>query len=335
MVDMKWRHFFFFLAVVLLVVLVINQFGQIEKFIATLKHVLLYVLVLVLPLRYLYYRQNARYFEAFFGIFNEKTRFPGLFRAVTAMNFVNIIFPSGGISGVSYLRKTLGRDISSPTITLAQVFYYALLFAALIMSLFVAFVLLLLSNQVIKISSRITLLILFMILVGTIAIAVFIINKKFTKETIVALLRPANWFLRRLHKKPIAASKISGFVDEFHDSLLFLRDNWTKLIKPFWHIMLMLFCDFVSVYIIFLAFRTWVNPGVVIAGFVLAQAASLAAILTAGVGVFEAAMIATFVGLGVGFDLAFSVTIVYRSISLWLFIPVGVYLYKRGILDGD
>jgi uncharacterized protein (TIRG00374 family) len=251
------------------------------------------------------------------------------------MNFVNIIFPSGGISGLSYLRKQVGKDVNSSTITLAQFFYYVLFFLALLVSLAVAFVLLLLSNRVIKVSSRVTLLVLFALLVISIGMLVFIFNKNFTVEAILTLLKPVNWLLRKLRKKPVTNEKVAGFIDQFHDSLFFLRDNWAKLGKPFGHLFLMLLCDFASVYIVFLAFRSLVNPGVIVAGYTLAQAASLASIITAGVGLFEATMIATFVGLGVSFDLAFSVTIVYRSITLWLFVPVGVYLYKRGILDGD
>lgn len=251
------------------------------------------------------------------------------------MNFVNIIFPSGGISGLSYLRKQVGKDVSSSTITLAQFFYYVLLFIALVASLAVAFVLLLLSNRVIRVSSRVTLVVLFALLVVCIGMLIFIYNKNFTVEAIVIVLRPVNWLLRKSHKQQITDEKVAEFIDQFHDSLFFIQDNWQKLGPSFWHILLMLLFDFASVYVVFLAFGTWINPSVVIAGYTLAQAASLASIITAGVGLFEATMIATFVGLGVSFDLALSVTIVYRSIALWLFVPAGVYLYKHGVIDGD
>ncbi|MBI2797878.1 flippase-like domain-containing protein [Candidatus Saccharibacteria bacterium] len=332
---MKLRQLLFFLGLILVAGLLIGQFGQIQKFISTLEKLNIFILILILPLRFLYYRENSKFFASFFAIFKQKTNFKHLFRAVTAMNFVNIIFPSGGISGLSYLRKQVGKDVSSSTITLAQFFYYVLLFIALVASLAVAFVLLLLSNRVIRVSSRVTLVVLFALLVVCIGMLIFIYNKNFTVEAIVIVLRPVNWLLRKSHKQQITDEKVAEFIDQFHDSLFFIQDNWQKLGPSFWHILLMLLFDFASVYVVFLAFGTWINPSVVIAGYTLAQAASLASIITAGVGLFEATMIATFVGLGVSFDLALSVTIVYRSIALWLFVPAGVYLYKHGVIDGD
>jgi hypothetical protein len=39
------------------------------------------------------------------------------------------------------------------------------------------------------------------------------------------------------------------------------------------------------------------------------------------------------VALGIPFNLAFGVTAVYRLIALWLFIPIGLYFYKRQTID--
>jgi uncharacterized membrane protein YbhN (UPF0104 family) len=45
-------------------------------------------------------------------------------------------------------------------------------------------------------------------------------------------------------------------------------------------------------------------------------------------------MVSILVGLGLSFDLSFSASIVFRIIALWLFLPVGLYFYKRTMLDG-
>jgi uncharacterized membrane protein YbhN (UPF0104 family) len=45
-------------------------------------------------------------------------------------------------------------------------------------------------------------------------------------------------------------------------------------------------------------------------------------------------MVATFVALGQPLGLSLSVTLVYRTIALWLFLPVGLYFYKRDTIDG-
>ena len=50
---------------------------------------------------------------------------------------------------------------------------------------------------------------------------------------------------------------------------------------------------------------------------------------------YEATMVAVEVALGIPFGLAFSVTTIYRLMALWLFIPVGLWFYKRQVLDDE
>jgi uncharacterized protein (TIRG00374 family) len=95
----------------------------------------------------------------------------------------------------------------------------------------------------------------------------------------------------------------------------------------------MILFDLITIYIVFLSFGQIINPGIVIAGYVIALITSLASVITAGIGVYEAGMVATFVGLNIPFDIAFAVTIVYRIVSLWLFIPIGLIFYKKTLLD--
>ena len=87
--------------------------------------------------------------------------------------------------------------------------------------------------------------------------------------------------------------------------------------------------------VVFLAFGKVVNPGVVGAAYVLALLSSALSFFTSGVGAYEATMVAVFVALGVSFNVAFSVTAIYRLIAFWLFIPLGLYFYKGHALDEE
>jgi uncharacterized protein (TIRG00374 family) len=92
--------------------------------------------------------------------------------------------------------------------------------------------------------------------------------------------------------------------------------------------------DLVSLYMVFIAFGVYPNPGVIIAAYLIALGLSVLSVFTSGIGVFEISMVSILVGLGLSFDLSFSASIVFRIIALWLFLPVGLYFYKRTMLDG-
>lgn len=330
---MKLRHFLFFIALIVIVVLAYNQFNQVQSFKDLFKTLNWWILLLVIPMRYLYYRFNAKYFESFFAIFKQKAKFNLIFESSITMNFVNIVFPSGGISGLSYIRKVLKDDVDSANVTLAQLSWYVLSFIAYIGFLLLGFVLLLLSNQVIKVSSRLIILVLFIIITISIALILFIFNKKFVESAAYFAVKPLNKILSLIRKRILGRNRIKNFIEQLHGSILFLRDNRDKLGKPLLYTCLMILFDLLTIYTVFLAFGQIINPGIVIAGYVIALITSLASVVTAGIGVYEAGMVATFVGLNIPFDIAFAVTIVYRIVSLWLFIPVGLLFYKRTLLD--
>ncbi len=330
---MKLRHFLFFIAIIIIVVLAYNQFNQVQSFKDLFKSINWWILALVIPVRYLYYRFNAKYFESFFVIFKQKAKFRLVMQSSITMNFVNIVFPSGGISGLSYIRKVLKDDVDSANVTLAQLSWYILSFIGYVGFLLLGFVLLLLSNQVIKVSSRLIILVLFIIISVSIALLLFIFNKKFIENVAYFAVKPLNKILTLIRKRIFGRQRIRNFIEQLHNSVLFLRDNRDKLAKPLLFSSLMILFDLLTIYLVFLAFGQIINPGIVIAGYVIALITSLVSVATAGIGVYEAGMVATFVGLNIPFDIAFAVTIVYRIVSLWLFIPVGLIFYKKTLLD--
>jgi uncharacterized protein (TIRG00374 family) len=132
-----------------------------------------------------------------------------------------------------------------------------------------------------------------------------------------------------IRRRPYRKKRIGKFIDQMHDSVIFLKSNYMSLGKPFYYSLMMIVWDIATIYVVFLAFGKVVNPGIVIAAYVIALITSMASVVTAGVGVYEAGMIATFVGLHIPFDLAFSITIIYRFIALWLFLPIGLYFYNE------
>lgn len=335
-ISMRLKHFFFFLALIAIAVLAIIQFGQFNKFVEVLARLNVAILVLVVALRFLYYFFNTMYFQAYMSNYKKNLKFKSLFKNVVTMNFANTVFPTGGVSGIAVMRNLMRKqNVPANTTTVAQIFWMGFTVASFIILLLVSLLFLFLSKNIEQVSFRIILMALLVILAVSILISGIMFNRKFAEKIIFALTAPANKVLKKFNKKSLEHSRVAELIDRFYATLSDFKGDFRLLIKPFVWCFLTLSIDIASLYLVFVAFGEFPNPGIVIAAFLIALLASFISIVTFGIGAFEVGMVAMLVGLGLGFDLSFSASVVYRVIALWLFIPIGLYFYKRTILDEE
>ncbi len=331
---MRLRHFFFFLALVIVVVLIIASLGQFQQFLGVIKKVNIIILLGAVLLRYLYYWSNTKYFQVYFREFSKPVPFKALFSAVITMNFANTIFPSVGMSGVAVLRKELRRHGVSPhTATVAQGFWYAFTAIGFVILLLFSLLLLMLSNHISQVSFRLILIMLVLLLILAVAGIGLLINPKVAERVAYILTRPINWFLKKLKRNSLSKPEIHELILKLYETLGEFKNNWKLLIKPFWYSFINTVFDIASLYVVFLAFGLAPNPGAIVAAYLIALLASLLSVFTSGIGIYELSMVGILVGLGLGFDVSFSASIVYRIIALWLFIPLGLYFYKKAMID--
>lgn len=72
-----------------------------------------------------------------------------------------------------------------------------------------------------------------------------------------------------------------------------------------------------------------INPGALIIAYAVANFAGLIAVLPGGVGVYEGLMTATLASAGVNKGLALSATVVFRILTMALFLPIGYFYYQK------
>ncbi|TXI87700.1 MAG: flippase-like domain-containing protein [Chryseobacterium sp.] len=331
---MRLRHLFFFLALVGIAVLVIIQFGQFQKFLEVVKNVNIWILLIVVGFRYLYYWTNTKYFQAYLHNFKHDIPFKVLFNGVITMNFANTVFPSGGLSGVAILRGQLRKHkVSAHTATVAQGFWYGFTGLSFVVLLLLSLLLLFLSNRIEQVSFRLIMIMLLMLLVATIIAVSFLLNRRIFEKFAYYLTRPTNWILKKFHRNSLGKEQLHELINNLYETLKEFKNDLRLLMKPFWWCFATLVIDIASLYLVFIAFGVAPNPGVVIAAFLIALLASLLSVFTSGIGIYEIGMVSILVGLGLTFDVSFSAAIVYRILALWLFIPIGLYFYKKTMLD--
>jgi uncharacterized protein (TIRG00374 family) len=89
------------------------------------------------------------------------------------------------------------------------------------------------------------------------------------------------------------------------------------------------------VYVVYIAFGSYVNLGAVILAYAVANFAGLVSVLPGGVGVYEALMTAVLVAAGVPARLSLPVTVMYRVLNTLLQLPPGYVLYHRTLRRRD
>jgi uncharacterized protein (TIRG00374 family) len=78
-----------------------------------------------------------------------------------------------------------------------------------------------------------------------------------------------------------------------------------------------------------------VNPGAIIVAYAVASMAGLVAVLPGGVGVYEGLMTAILASAGIPKALALSATLVYRVLTMVIFLPIGFILYQIALRKND
>ena len=126
----RWKLVLNLVTLVALAVVVYAIRGQLVATFRSLAHVNAWALLLLIPVEALNYHAQAKLYQGLFGLVGNKLSYKFLYKMALELNFVNHVFPSGGVTGLSYfgLRLRDGKDISGGKATLIQVMKIALTF---------------------------------------------------------------------------------------------------------------------------------------------------------------------------------------------------------------
>lgn len=293
-------------------------------------------LILMIPLQLFNYYSISRFYKDFFATQGEHFKTKTLYPVALEMNFVNNVFPSGGVSGFSYLSRRLKRyGISTAKSSLAQFLRFSLTFVSFLLLLFLGMVVLAFGHQTspltILISSSIASLTLFGVL-----ISVFIISderrvKAFTVFLPRALNKVIRFFRKNKNHEAISIEKVESTMADLHQDYKILSRDWRQLKKPLVWALLINITELSTIYVVYIAFGSLINPGALIIAYAVANFAGLLAVLPGGVGIYEGLMTAVLASAGVAKALALSATVVYRVLNMMMFLPVGYIFYNRAL----
>lgn len=291
-------------------------------------------LLAMIPLLVFFYIGLSEFFYHFFKVLKCRVERKLLLPAVAELNFVNHVFPSGGLSGFSYFTWRLKPyDISTARSTLAQLGRFAFGFIVHIVLMFIALILLAADGK----ANGLVIFVITVVVVTLMFLTAVIIYVIGSKDRIVGfskkLARIFNTIFHKFGKKReiIRLSRVEQTFLELHEDYLLIKHNILEMrASAFWMILAVIF-EMALLYVVFVAHGEWVNPGVVVVALVISSVAGLIAALPGGLGVFEPIMTTLFISMGISPGLALSVTLIFRIITLVLTLIMGYPTYQLAI----
>jgi uncharacterized protein (TIRG00374 family) len=310
---------------------------QLADTISNLTKVNGWVLWLIVPLEILGYHAQNKMYQKMFHIVGTEVAYKDLMKVSLELNFVNHVFPSGGVSGISYFglrMKQLGARGAQAT--LVQTMKLVLLFLSFEFILFAGMFLLAINGQASNLTMFIGTIIATLVLVGTGVFAYVIGSKERIDSFFTFATKAVNktiHIIRRKHPETIKIDKAKEAFTDFHETYMQLRSRWRELRAPFWWGLVLNLTEVLVIYVVYVAFGEWVNLGAIILAYAVANFAGLISVFPGGIGVYEALMTAVLASAGISPALSLPVTVMYRILNTVLQLPPGYYLYNRAIHD--
>jgi hypothetical protein len=275
-----------------------------------------------------------------FEIVGNKLSYKFLFGASLELNFVNHVFPSGGVTGLSYftLRVRKGKELSTGKVTLVHIMKICLYIIAfellLVFGIFSLAIMGRVNNLVILVASSLSTL----LVVGTLGFIYIVgsrsrINSFFTGFTL--FINRLIHVVRPDYPETINISRARYLFDDFHENYNEIKNSLPRLKAPFWYSLLADSTEIAALYVVYIAFGKWVNIGAVILAYGIANFAGLISVLPGGIGIYEALMTAVLASTGIPPGVSLPVTVMYRVLNTLIQLPPGYYLYQRAIRGGN
>lgn len=336
----RWKLILNIVTILALIGLAYALREQLGDTLSNIKKVNAWALLLIIPIEVLNYHSQTKLYQGLFGIVGNKLQYKFLFKTSLELNFVNHVFPSGGVTGISYfgLRLRQGDGLTGGKATLVHVMKLALTFLSFELLIVFGLIALALNGPVSNLTILVAATLSTLLLVGTACFAYIVgskqrINTFFTTATkvlnrLIQLARPK-------HPETINIDRSRKLFDDFHDNYREIKNNYKQLKRPFWYALLANATEIMALYVVYIAFGEFVNIGAVILAYAVANFAGLVSVLPGGVGVYEALMTAVLVSAGVPAGVSLPVTVMYRVINTLVQIPPGYYFYQKALARGE
>ena len=331
----KWKKIITLATLLALVVLIYVSRDQIGETLSDLGKVQTSFLLLIVVWKFAVFHGYTKMYIGMFQILGKSLRYWPMFKVTLELNFVNNVFPSGGVTGFSYFSLKMHEfGISAGKSTLIQAMRFINTFVTFQFFILAGLLILAAAGQAGNLTILVASSLATLLLVGTVLLGYVIRSRErisgfFTFLTkiinrLIHLVRPNN-------PETISVAAARKMFYELHDNYLEIKKDLRKLKKPLLYMSLANFGEIAALYSVFLAFGETVNLGAVIIAYAIANFAGLISVLPGGVGIYEGLMVGVLAAGGVPPAISIPAVIMYRILTMSLQLPIGYYFYHQTI----
>lgn len=334
-IKRNWKIILNVVTVVALAALVYALRHHIVETFNNLSRVNVYVLLLMIPIQVINYHSQVKVYQSLFKLVGNPLKYWPVMGVTLELNFVNQVFPSGGVTGISYFGLRMKDDtITGGKATVVQLIKLFLLFISFEVLLIVALLIMALDGKINNLVMLTAGSISTLLVVGTFIFVGVIGSKQRIHGTLSVFSSGVNklvHFFRPNKPETIRTARIESVAMELHNNYALVSSSWGRLKSPFFWSIVSNLTEVLTVYVVYAAFGKWVNLGAIILAYAVANFAGLISVLPGGIGVYEALMTGVLAAAGVSPALSLPVTVMYRVLNTLIQLPPGYVLYHRNL----
>lgn len=331
----KWRRIITIITLAALAALVYFSWGQVTDTFTRLFEINAVILLSIVFFQFLNHHSYAKIYQSLFDIVGKKLKYWPMYKVSLEVNFVNNVFPTAGLTGFSYFGLRMQEfAISAGKATLIHTMRFVGVFLSFQVLIFAGLIFLAIEGRVSNFTILIASSLATLIVVGTVFVTYIVgsrqrIDTFFTWATkalnrIIQVVRPK-------HPETISVASSRKMFLELHEDYKIMKNNYTKLGPWFNYSLFANLAEIASIYVIYLAFGSVVNPGAIIIAYVIASFAGIISVLPGGVGIYEGLMVAVLATAGVPPGVSIPATVMYRVLTSAIQLPPGYFFYQRAI----
>lgn len=334
-IGSRWRKIITGMTLLALAALIYFSREQIAETISNFGRVHVSVLTLVIVWKFVAFHGYTALYQDLFKILGKKISYWPLFKVTIELNFVNNVFPSGGVTGFSYFGLKMRQfGVSVGKSTLVQLMRFVTTFISFQILIFAGLLLLAVTGEASDLVILIAGVLATLLVVGTLGVTYIVENRRRIDNFFTFLTKLLNRLIQVVRPKNPETINIlqarKTFID-LHENYLVLKKSYSQLKRPLWHVTIANIGELATLYSVFLAFGEAVNPGALIIAYAVANFAGLISVLPGGIGIYEGLMVAIFATAGVSPAVSIPAIIMYRILTMLLQLPIGYYYYHQTI----
>jgi uncharacterized protein (TIRG00374 family) len=331
------RKFIIAIALLLGFIFVVGKLTELQSIAETLKRGIWWFLGLALIIEVLWLINCGASFRSIYSALGIEEQLGTLSLMVSAANFMNVIAPSGGVSGLAiFIGEARRRNYSPARAAVAGVLFLLFDYLGLIGILLVGFIILIRRNDLtlVVIIASIALVGLAMLFGGLLTLGMQ--SAEALGNALARMARVVNKIVRPfIHKEYLSETRAHEFAHDAAEGLSNMRGQPKRLLQPLVLALTNKISLIIILTLVFLAFNIPISIGTIIACFSIGSLFVIISPTPAGIGVVEGALTLALTSMYISLEDAALITLSYRGITFWIPMLFGMislrFLEKVGI----